>query len=178
MEIEERMRTILRSKTPDRGRFSWLQHQSKIHEANWKSFFYKRQRPNPDMFEWVCQEWPEFCLWLMTGSTFHQTGQIRPVTDKFRGVMHQDLWAAKYLKSKIALQKHIIANGLDEDNLKTEDVPTQIQESMKGALDMATQEIKRLLDKPDQIWEVNPTEEAPPDLSAQEPTMTLPIFHK
>jgi hypothetical protein len=78
--IEDRCRSILKSETPDRGRFRVLAERSGLTESNWKSFFYDRQRPNPEMLGWVCEEWPQYTMWMMTGVERPEIGQTRPLS--------------------------------------------------------------------------------------------------
>lgn len=151
--LQDRLIAVLRTQTQDRGRFRWLAEHSGLSESNWKSCYYARQRPNPEMLEWVCREWPQFTLWLMTGSAYPVTGQIRPVLDEYRGVMQQDLWSAKRMKAAIALSAYCRERGLDEERLDIASAPKQLVESVANATRMASGELKAFVERPELAWE-------------------------
>lgn len=74
--LADRMRLLIDARADRRGKFAQLEELTSIPAENWKSFYYARQRPNPDMIEAICQTWPEHALWLATGITDSAHGQI------------------------------------------------------------------------------------------------------
>jgi hypothetical protein len=76
--IADRLKTLIDTNADKRGKFAQLEGMTNISSENWKSFYYGRQRPNPDMIEAVAKLWPEHAFWLVTGITDAQRGHIDP----------------------------------------------------------------------------------------------------
>ena len=79
-KLAERMKLLIDSQTDKRGKFAQLETLTGIPAEGWKSFYYARQRPNPDMIEALAQAWPEFAFWLVTGIDDFFNGHTSPPT--------------------------------------------------------------------------------------------------
>lgn len=77
-KLAERMKLLIDSQTEKRGKFAQLETLTGIQAEGWKSFYYGRQRPNPDMIEALAQAWPEFAFWLVTGVDDFFSGHTSP----------------------------------------------------------------------------------------------------
>ena len=149
----ERLIKLLDKELREWGRFKELATRSAMSESNWKNVWYGRQRPNVEMLEWACREWPQYVLWLMTGSAYPAVGQIRPVLDEYRAAMHQDLWSSKRMKAAIALETYCEAHGLDVERLDRNKVPKQLLDALAKTDTMAAQELRTFLEKPELAWD-------------------------
>lgn len=79
--IAVRLKALIDCRTDKRGKFAQLEEITGIGAETWKSFYYGRQRPNPDMIEAAAVTWPEAAFWLATGieDAFH--GHIDPTRE-------------------------------------------------------------------------------------------------
>ncbi|BEV17560.1 hypothetical protein HBDW_43480 [Herbaspirillum sp. DW155] len=95
-KLSDRMKLLIDVQTDKRGKFGQLEAMTGIPADNWKSFYYGRQRPNPDMIEAVGTAWPQYAVWLVTGQDVPELGLLRPDS--------KDLGCniGPYLSSKIA----------------------------------------------------------------------------
>lgn len=50
-----------------------------------------RQRVTEEYFEKLCLEWPEFCLWFVTGKTREDLGQTKPDVDKISTLIKESM---------------------------------------------------------------------------------------
>ncbi len=66
-EISERARQLVVNHFNSRGRFTQLQDQSGISSAQWRNFYYGRQRVNEAMLGFVIQHFPDRKTWVLTG---------------------------------------------------------------------------------------------------------------
>lgn len=113
--LAERMKLVVETRTDRRGKFAQLEELTGIAADSWKSFYYGRQRPNPDMIEAVCQAWPEHALWLTTGVTDSAHGQIG-VTDAYSTEINiaerpEQVSCIEYLRIKCKTYKTIRVEG-------------------------------------------------------------------
>ncbi|MBA5689640.1 hypothetical protein [Rugamonas apoptosis] len=79
-KLAERMKLLIDSQTDKRGKFAQLESLTGIPAEGWKSFYYARQRPNPDMIEALAQTWPEYAFWMVTGIDDFFSGHTSPPT--------------------------------------------------------------------------------------------------
>lgn len=98
--LAERMKALIDSQTDKRGKFAQLEATTGIQAENWKSFYYARQRPNPDMIEALAQAWPEFAFWLVTGIDDFFSGHTSPPTPESLKSPFRERDAAKALFQK------------------------------------------------------------------------------
>ncbi|MEF2266565.1 hypothetical protein V3C40_07200 [Janthinobacterium sp. LS2A] len=104
-----RMKLMIDARADRRGKFAQLQELTGIPAENWKSFYYDRQRPNPDMIETICQAWPEHALWLTTGITDSAHGQIG-IADAYQSEINlvekpEQIASMRYIKRKAEIFK-------------------------------------------------------------------------
>lgn len=78
--LSERLHAAVQVTTEESGRFKKLSQDSGVPEASWKSWWYGRQRPTAEMIEAVCQQAPNFSLWITTGADAPELGQQSPLS--------------------------------------------------------------------------------------------------
>lgn len=66
-EVSERARWLIVGTFHSRGRFTQLQEQSGISSAQWRNFYYGRQRVNERMLAFVLDTFPSAKAWVLTG---------------------------------------------------------------------------------------------------------------
>lgn len=77
-DLADRLRRVIEANTPDRGRFRVLHELSGLSPEVWKSFWYGRQRPSEQMFNFVFTTWPEMALWASSGLSDVRFGHLSP----------------------------------------------------------------------------------------------------
>ncbi|GHD66106.1 hypothetical protein [Jeongeupia chitinilytica] len=156
LDISARMQEVLRSQTPERGRFRTLEEKSGIKAGNWKSFWYGKQRANSEMIEWVCQTWPEYAFWLVTGIADPLAGHVIPFSDRFRVNAVAKPWSAKYFRARIALKRMTVAQG-GGDEVSADrtggGVPQAVIDDVTKSRELRVVEIKAFIDDPRANWE-------------------------
>lgn len=80
MSAKDRLRLLIESMAPEKGRFGYLASIGGGSAESWKAFWHGRQRPTCDMLEAAARQWPEFAFWLITGITDQQNGHHAPQT--------------------------------------------------------------------------------------------------
>jgi hypothetical protein len=78
ISLTTRMKTLIDLRTDKRGKFAQLEELTGLPSESWKSFYYGKQRPNPDMIEAIGRTWPEYAFWLITGLEDHEYGHVAP----------------------------------------------------------------------------------------------------
>jgi hypothetical protein len=101
--IADRLRSLIDTRTDKRGKFAQLEQLTSIPAENWKSFYYNRQRPNPDMIEALAMTWPECAFWLATGIEDEAHGHIDP-TREYDPISARDK-AKPYFEKRLELQR-------------------------------------------------------------------------
>lgn len=101
--IADRLRSLIDARTDKRGKFGQLEQLTLIPAENWKSFYYNRQRPNPDMIEALAIAWPECAFWLATGIEDEFHGHIDP-TRAYDPISARDK-AKPYFEKRLELQR-------------------------------------------------------------------------
>lgn len=101
--IADRLRSLIDARTDKRGKFAQLEQLTLIPAENWKSFYYNRQRPNPDMIEALAVTWPECAFWLATGIEDEMHGHVDP-TRTYDPVTARDK-AKPYFEKRLELQR-------------------------------------------------------------------------
>lgn len=66
-EVSERARWLIVNSFYSRGRFTQLQERSGISSAQWRNFYYGRQRVNEKMLAFVLETFPSAKTWVLTG---------------------------------------------------------------------------------------------------------------
>lgn len=77
-DLANRLRRVIEVNTPERGRFRVLHELSGLSPEVWKSFWYGRQRPSEQMFNFVFSTWPEMAFWTATGLSDVRYGHLTP----------------------------------------------------------------------------------------------------
>lgn len=78
ISLTSRMKTLIDLRTDKRGKFVQLEELTGLPSESWKSFYYGKQRPNPDMIEALGCAWPEYVFWLITGFEDNEYGHVAP----------------------------------------------------------------------------------------------------
>ena len=76
--LESRLRQAINARICVRGKFGVLSELTGISVEGWKSFYYGRQRPNPDMIEGLSKAWPDLAFWIATGLCDSANGHMAP----------------------------------------------------------------------------------------------------
>jgi hypothetical protein len=74
MKIGDRVRGLLEI----RGMPNKLEDKTGIDRDTWRNVRYAKQKVNEDHIVAVCEAFPEYRLWIETGSTEPDSGQISP----------------------------------------------------------------------------------------------------
>lgn len=115
-KLAERMKLLIDSQTDKRGKFAQLEALTGIQAESWKSFYYARQRPNPDMIEALAQAWPEFAFWLVTGIDDFFSGHTSPSSPEGSNSPFWERDAAKAVfRKKIEFARWQQRGSLDEE---------------------------------------------------------------
>jgi len=109
-----------------RGKFAQLEEMTGIGAESWKSFYYGRQRPNPDMIEAVCRAWPEYAFWIATGFTDSAAGDIG-LAEAYETELNleekaQPIYAIQYKRTKAKILQDLLKEGrshLTDDEIRT-----------------------------------------------------------
>lgn len=108
------MKILIDSQLDKRGKFGELQALTEIPSENWKSFYYGRQRPNPDMIEALAQTWPQFAFWLVTGIDDFFSGHTCPAPGEKSSFRERDA-AKAFFKKKIEYARWIQRGSPDQE---------------------------------------------------------------
>lgn len=81
MDLANKIRLIREAETSGRQEFCDL---IGVNKGTLARIEQTGQIPKGDLLEKVCQTWPKYTLWLMTGSTDPNCGQIDPDTEMVR----------------------------------------------------------------------------------------------
>jgi len=112
-KIADRLKALIDSRTDKRGKFAQLEETTGIQAESWKSFYYGRQRPNPDMIEAAAITWPESAFWLATGIEDMTHGHIDP-TRQYDPVSERTA-ARPYFQKLLEIQRAKRQGGDDFD---------------------------------------------------------------
>lgn len=80
-ELTKRLREIREAETSGRHEFSQVVG---INKKTLESLEQTGRAPKGELLEAVCQNWPQYTLWLMTGEVNEEAGQISPEIEKAR----------------------------------------------------------------------------------------------
>ena len=72
--IGDRVRSLLEI----RGMPNKLENKTGIDRDTWRNIRYAKQKANEDHITAVCEACPEYRLWVETGTTSPQDGQLEP----------------------------------------------------------------------------------------------------
>tara|TARA_R110000823_G_scaffold315677_1_gene449422 strand:+ start:9133 stop:9402 length:270 start_codon:yes stop_codon:yes gene_type:complete len=81
MDLANKIRLIREAETSGRQEFCDL---IAVNKGTLTRIEQTGQIPKGDLLEKVCQTWPKYTLWLMTGSTDPKCGQVDPGTETVR----------------------------------------------------------------------------------------------
>lgn len=74
MSIGDRVRELLEI----RGMPNKLEDKTGIDRDTWRNVRYAKQKVNEDHISAVCEAYPEYRLWIETGSVEPKSGQVSP----------------------------------------------------------------------------------------------------
>jgi len=74
MGIGDRVRGLLEI----RGMPNKLENKTGIDRDTWRNVRYAKQKVNEDHINAVCEAYPEYRLWIETGKTEPNSGQVSP----------------------------------------------------------------------------------------------------
>jgi hypothetical protein len=78
-QISERLFQVIESEIEGENAFKKLAEKSEIAWTAWRNVSYGVQKPTNAMLEFCCKEWPEYSVWLMTGTVPKaEVKQIKP----------------------------------------------------------------------------------------------------
>lgn len=112
-KISDRLKALIDRRTDKRGKFAQLEASTNITAESWKSFYYGRQRPNPDMIEAIATMWPECAFWLATGIEDDMHGHIDPTREHDRVAPRTA--ATPYFHKLVELRRHKAKKGQGYD---------------------------------------------------------------
>lgn len=78
-ELAKKIRQIREVETSGRGEFSQL---IGIAKKTLEGIEQTGRVPKGDLLEAICQQWPKYTLWLMTGQTDEACGQVSPEIER------------------------------------------------------------------------------------------------
>jgi hypothetical protein len=113
-KLGDRMKLLIDSQLDKRGKFGELHALTEIPAESWKSFYYGRQRPNPDMIEALAQTWPQFAFWLVTGTDDFFNGHTCPSTNEKSAFRERDA-AKAFFEKKIEYARWIQRGSPDQE---------------------------------------------------------------
>jgi DNA-binding XRE family transcriptional regulator len=83
-KLTEKIRQIREAETSGRAEFSQL---IGIPKKTLENIELTGRAPKGEMLEAICQQWPKYTLWLMTGQTDEACGQISPDIERARSTL-------------------------------------------------------------------------------------------
>lgn len=81
MDLAKKIRLIREAETSGRQEFCDL---IGVNKGTLTRIEQTGQIPKGDLLEKVCQSWPKYTLWLMTGATNPECGQVEPKAEILR----------------------------------------------------------------------------------------------
>ena len=141
-KISERLKALIDSRTDKRGKFAQLEEVTGIGAETWKSFYYGRQRPNPDMIEAAAITWPESAFWLATGIEDMHHGHIDP-TREYDPVSERTA-AKPYFHKLLEMQRKKREKAEDFDSWDAQ--ITQLEAQRNALMAIRSQQEKTLVE--------------------------------
>jgi len=83
-ELAQKIREIREVETSGRGEFSQLVG---IAKKTLEGIEQTGRVPKGDLLQAICQQWPKYTLWLMTGMTDEPCGQVSPEIERARRML-------------------------------------------------------------------------------------------
>lgn len=80
--INDRFRLLIQNTTNEHRRFKELEELTGISTATWKTFWSRGSNPSAQMIEEICQKFPQYAFWLVTGISDHCHGHDAPSLEK------------------------------------------------------------------------------------------------
>lgn len=131
-KISERLKALIECRTDKRGKFAQLEEATGITAESWKSFYYGRQRPNPDMIEAAARTWPESAFWLATGIEDLHHGHIDPTRE--HDPISERTAAKPYFKKLMEIQQTMYESKTSEGFEKWEAKVKQLEAQLDALL--------------------------------------------
>ncbi len=83
-DLGQRVRTVIEIKADPRRRFKSMEELTEIKAKKWQNLEAGLQQPTAEMLEAIGNKWPEYSLWLLTGTTDEARGQTSPVLERIQ----------------------------------------------------------------------------------------------
>jgi hypothetical protein len=77
-DISIRLKKAIDWRRPGHGAISALAKETGLNRATLSAAYTGRNHPNAEILSVVCNLWPEYTLWLMTGQVSPEAGQTSP----------------------------------------------------------------------------------------------------
>lgn len=77
-DISSRLKKAIDWRRPGHGAISALAKETGINRATLSAAYTGRNAPNAEILSTLCNLWPEYALWIMTGKTIPEAGQTSP----------------------------------------------------------------------------------------------------
>ncbi|MFC7369196.1 helix-turn-helix domain-containing protein [Vreelandella zhaodongensis] len=85
-DLAQKMREIREAETSGRTEFAQL---IGFNKKTVESIEQAGRAPKGEMLEAICKQWPKYTLWLMTGQTNDECGQVSPEIERARRELKQ-----------------------------------------------------------------------------------------
>ncbi|NWO04557.1 MAG: transcriptional regulator [Alteromonadaceae bacterium] len=85
-DLAKKMREIREVETSGRAEFAQL---IGFNKKTVESIEQAGRAPKGEMLQAICQQWPKYTLWLMTGQTDEGCGQVSPELERARHTLKQ-----------------------------------------------------------------------------------------
>jgi hypothetical protein len=76
--IESRLRLLIAAECKQRNKFAYLEGQTEINSATWRTWWTRGGTPNGSLIEASAKIWPHYAYWLATGKTDVRCGHDMP----------------------------------------------------------------------------------------------------
>lgn len=83
-DLAQKMREIREVETSGRAEFAQL---IGFNKKTVESIEQAGRAPKGEMLQAICQQWPKYTLWLMTGMTDEPCGQVSPELERARRML-------------------------------------------------------------------------------------------
>lgn len=83
-DMQMRLQKVIDHCFSKRGKFAELSKLTDTSAAAWNQLYHGRSKPTGAHLEALCQMFPQYTLWLMTGQTNEAAGQTSPEIEQLR----------------------------------------------------------------------------------------------
>jgi transcriptional regulator with XRE-family HTH domain len=78
LEIAKRLRKAIDGKKPTYGAISAIANETGINRATLSAMYTGRNLPNAEIIATLCDYWPQYGYWIISGKTIPEAGQTSP----------------------------------------------------------------------------------------------------